>query len=460
MSVQLLQQAAQLLAQGDAEAAWARISALDLSLLDAEGLYLAAGAAALSGRAQQSEALLAACLARSPRHPGARFQTAVLAMERGQSALAREGFAAVAAEAPGFAEAHYNLGVLLAADGEVEAAAAAYGRALLARPGLVQAANNLANLRLQQGRRAEAEALLREAVAQAPGFAEGWCSLGRLLVEAQRLEAASAALGRAIELAPTLPEAWANLMQLKVLQGERAGAEKAALRLLELDPRSERAQFQLAALRGEPLPRPPDSVVKALFDGMAEEFDARLVEGLGYRFSLELPRYLGPSPSTPRLDVLDLGCGTGLAGPILRPLARRLEGVDLSSAMVEKALARGVYDRVRACSLQVALQGSGDTSWDLLVAADVLIYVGDPEPLLAEAGRVLRPGGSLLCSLETAEDGRAYLLQPSGRYAHGVQATIDLAARFGLRCTLSERIELRRERGDMLAGQVLRLQRA
>lgn len=459
MTRQTLETAARLLAQGDAQAAWTALAALDLQQLDAEGLYLAAGAAAESGRQAQSEALLAACLAKAPQHPGALFHTAALAMARGDERAARAGFTAAAEAAPGFAAAHYNLGVLLAGAGDTDAAAKAYARALSAQPGLVQAANNLANLRVVQGRHGEAEALLRKAVAQAPGFVEGWYSLGRLLVETQRSDAAAAAFERALALAPGMRDAWASLLQLRVQQGARDEAEKAALRLLELEPDSEQVRFQLAALRGEPLPRPPDAVVRTLFDRMAGEFDYRLVEALGYRFSLELPRYLEANVGGGDLDVLDIGCGTGLAGPSLRPLARRLEGVDLSAEMVARARSRGVYDALQACSLQQALAQSADASWDLLVAADVLVYVGDLEPLLSEAWRVLRPGGSLLCSLEVAEGGRPFVLQASERYAHGVEATIALASRNGFDCVLSEAIDLRRERGDMLRGHVLRLQR-
>jgi predicted TPR repeat methyltransferase len=44
------------------------------------------------------------------------------------------------------------------------------------------------------------------------------------------------------------------------------------------------------------------------------------------------------------VDVLDLGCGTGLSGQALRPLARRLTGVDLSPAMIDARRTRTVYD--------------------------------------------------------------------------------------------------------------------
>ena len=41
------------------------------------------------------------------------------------------------------------------------------------------------------------------------------------------------------------------------------------------------------------------------------------------------------------LDILDLGCGTGSTGAAFAPIARRLDGVDLSPRMIEQARARG-----------------------------------------------------------------------------------------------------------------------
>ena len=93
----------------------------------------------------------------------------------------------------------------------------------------------------------------------------------------------------------------------------------------------------------------------------------------------------------------DLGCGTGLMGPLLRPhVSGRLEGVDLSQGMVDKARAKGCYDHLAVEELVAYLDGSagqegvqcgGSGGYDLLVAADVFVYIGDLGPVFASGAR-------------------------------------------------------------------------
>src|SRR5262249_34211053 len=116
------------------------------------------------------------------------------------------------------------------------------------------------------------------------------------------------------------------------------------------------------------------------------------------------------------LDVLDLGCGTGLAGEQFRPAARRLDGVDLSPKMLAQAAAKGGYDRLTAGDLVAHLGGIGDR-YHLIIAADVFVYLGDLVPVFAAARRALRAGGWLAFTVE-AGDGADYHLQPVRRYAH------------------------------------------
>lgn len=84
------------------------------------------------------------------------------------------------------------------------------------------------------------------------------------------------------------------------------------------------ARHMAAALDAAEAPtRASDEYVKATFDNFAPTFDQQLVEKLGYRgpeIVGEAIATLIPSPGG-TLDVLDIGCGTGLCGPILR-LAR------------------------------------------------------------------------------------------------------------------------------------------
>ncbi|MFX8227089.1 methyltransferase domain-containing protein, partial [Acinetobacter baumannii] len=76
-------------------------------------------------------------------------------------------------------------------------------------------------------------------------------------------------------------------------------------------------------------------------------------------------------PGATGLRILDLGCGTGLAGVTFMALAAHLAGVDLSPRMVEKARQRGLYDELGVGDVVEAMRRTPG-GWDLLVAADVL----------------------------------------------------------------------------------------
>ncbi len=447
----------QLLGEGRVSEVLALLDALPLAEQDAEVAYLHAMAAARCGQRSRAEAALAQCLAQWPAHPGALFLSAVHALDDGDTGRALEGFQATVRAAPGWAEAHYNLGVVQATLGRSAEAEQSYRTALGLNPMLVQAANNLANLLCERGAAVDAVSLMRGALSAAPGFAIGWCTLGRSLFRLRQLEPAVEALQRSLTLDATQAAAWENLGEALHLLDRTAAAADAFAHALALDPEAPSLAFKLDTLRGAQPARPPDAFVSRLFDGMAADFDQWLVEHLDYRLPQQLSRYL---PVADGLDVLDLGCGTGLAAPALRPLARRLEGADLSAKMLEKAAARGLYDALHATSLQALLAREAQ-AWDLLVAADVFIYVGALEDVFERAGSALRPGGWLLFSIEPIEhaDPEGFRLQPCGRYAHAVDYLHALASTHGFEVEIDEAIDLRRERATMLPGRVLRLRR-
>jgi len=167
---------------------------------------------------------------------------------------------------------------------------------------------------------------------------------------------------------------------------------------------------------GHDAPRSPEDYIVEHFDRFADQFDAQLVGELGYDIPQKLCALLAPQlDGRPLDDVLDAGCGTGLCGPYLRPLARRLTGVDLSSKMLANAAKKGCYHRL-VCQDLVRFLGQAQRSYDLIVAADVLIYFGELGPVLSSCAYALRPGGLLVFSTES-HDGDGYRLLPSGRFS-------------------------------------------
>lgn len=213
----------------------------------------------------------------------------------------------------------------------------------------------------------------------------------------------------------------------------------------------------LDGLRGGVPAAMAQAEVIALFDDMAPRFDALLVDALEYRVPERLRAAIAAAAPDRRFDAaLDLGCGTGLTGVQLRPLVDVLDGVDLAPRMIEAARGKGVYDQLHQGELVEHLAET-PVRHDLVVATDVLIYLGDLEPLFAGVRAVLAGGGLFACSIER-HDGVDVRLAPTGRYQHSRGYIERLAADHDLDVLAFEASEVRLEAGRFVPGWLFVLQ--
>lgn len=238
-----------------------------------------------------------------------------------------------------------------------------------------------------------------------------------LFASGDHAEAAELLLA-ALDLAPQWAMGWFRLGEMQEAAGRPDLAAQAWTTSLKLDP----ADRQGAALklqligRGPVATAPPSAFVETLFDHYAETFEEMLVGKLDYRLPGVLDAIIRQAePGRFRL-ALDLGCGTGLMGERLRPIVDRLEGVDISASMLRKARAKGVYDALTKADLQ-RFSYPGEKA-DLVTSADVLIYIGALEGIVATVAGLLAGGGLFVFSVESLVDGGDFALQPSRRYAH------------------------------------------
>jgi predicted TPR repeat methyltransferase len=187
---------------------------------------------------------------------------------------------------------------------------------------------------------------------------------------------------------------------------------------MSLWPNQPSLEYLMGALAGGKGPdRSPREYIVEHFDRFADQFDSQLVGALGYDIPKKLCDVVKKALGNASLgDVLDAGCGTGLCGPELRPIARKLTGVDLSSRMLEQAEKRGGYDEL-VCDDLLSFLGRSPRRFDLIVAADLVIYFGELSSLLTSAAYAMRPGGLLAFSTESFL-GDTFRLLPSGRFAH------------------------------------------
>jgi predicted TPR repeat methyltransferase len=271
----------------------------------------------------------------------------------------------------------------------------------------------------------DAELLLRRAIAQDPKLALAYELLGKLLYRDARAE-------------------------------ESAAVYRAWLQAMPADPI---AAHLVAATGGAAAPgRASDGFVTGLFERAAPDFDTVLAT-LGY----QAPQLVFESaaavldPGAMALEVLDLGCGTGLCGDWFRPLARRLVGVDLSPGMLERARARGCYDEL-VCTELTAYVKRCEERFDLVIAADVFCYFGDLTAVFAAIASLLQPGGRFIFSVEEmsvdAVAVNGFTLLEHGRYAHSVSYVEHVLGHAGLAPVAMRPGMLRFERGAPVQGLV------
>jgi predicted TPR repeat methyltransferase len=271
-------------------------------------------------------------------------------------------------------------------------------------------------------------------------------------------------LSRAPERPLSAPEALRGLATELYRRGQPEEALKVYEQLLAIDPENPVAIHMLAACTGENTPdRASDRYVRQVFDAMAPTFDEHLCE-LAYCAPALVAEALAQALGEPdgHLTVLDAGCGTGLCGPWLRPFASTLIGVDLSPGMLSRAGERGDYDRLVEAELTRYLEQSQGT-FDVIVAADTLVYFGSLEHVLRAAYEALREGGCLSFTVECLDDpldDQSSQLGPSGRYAHGpgyVHAVLEGA---GFADSQLDPVRLRLERGVPVGGLLISARRS
>jgi len=410
----------------------------------------------------EADRLLRDVLSVAPAHSDALHFAGVAACQAGRFedglALIRRSLEAD----PSNADWHSNLGIALKAAGRDEEAMAAYQRAIALAPGHAKTHNNLGVLQRRKGRFAESEASYREAIRLRPDYADAHQNLGVLLAGLGRVPEAVDALNRALVLAPAAPETRRLLAYAHCSLGEPEKAVEIYHDWLREEPDNPVARHLLAACSGEAVPaRAADGFVERVFDSFAESFDEKL-SSLSYRAPQIVAASLADSglEAAGALDVLDAGCGTGLCGPLLRPYARRLAGVDLSGQMLAKAEAKGAYDELTRAELTGYL-AAHPASFDVVVSADTLVYFGALEEVAAAVASALRPGGLLIFTVEAAvgkEPAAGYELHFHGRYVHSRAYLAGVLGRAGFGAEIAS-VDLRMESGRPVAGFVVRATR-
>jgi len=415
------------------------------------------------GELQAALELYERVIAAAPEHADAMHFSGIAHHQLGDSARGLEMIERSIVAAPDNPAAHLNRGNVLLSLARFDDAHAAYIRAAECGCNTVELNNNLGVLNRALGRTEEALEHYRRALLVDPDYADTHSNLAGLYSACGRIEDAVRHGCLALVSQPYHPAARKLVAMGYHTLGRLDEAAQIYREWLAEEPDNPLPRHYLAACTGVDVPaRATDAYVQATFDGFAGSFDAKLAK-LTYRAPELIAQAIGRRMDAPdqSLDVLDIGCGTGLCGPYLRPYAKTLCGVDLSANMLAKAEARGLYDALVQAELTDFLAGKHD-AYDLLASADTFCYFGDLHGVIAAAHGALRPGGLIAFTVEASPDTAAtpFTLHPHGRYSHQREYVQRALASAGFTRIDMQAEPLRNESGRPVQGWLVSAHRA
>ena len=218
----------------------------------------------------------------------------------------------------------------------------------------------------------------------------------------RRIRAAAACYSRAITINPSLPELYLHLGTLQNILGETQSAIFNFEIVCDMDPQNMTARHMLSALRGHTTNVAPEAYVRSLFDPGSSDYDHHMLKNLNYRVPILMVNLLNTTNAHNRFfhNALDLGCGTGLGGMAIRNRCKRLTGIDLAPEMIGISRKKSIYDALHVGNL-LELPRLCKERFDLFIASDVLVYIGDLKPLFDTVMQSTLPHALFVFSTES-----------------------------------------------------------
>ena len=353
----------------------------------------------------------------------------------------------------------FNLGTVLGQKGEHEKAVTVLRKGLALAPRSPKAWNNLGLALIVLGKLNEAISSFEKATKLDSHYGSAWLCLGDIYHSQGQLKKAVDTYKKCIQSNPDFVDAHYNLStalnDLKLLPE----AIKSLQQTIELAPAHAAARHMLAALSGETPDSAPPQFVTTLFDQYSSNFETDLIDRLEYKIPTLMrelfSQYIPNGTCLPK--VIDLGCGTGLSGQAFKDISDYLAGIDISRNMLKQAKEKKIYDDLFLGDLCEELLKLTD-SFDLFIAADVMIYIGNLETIFKTVNNKSSPRSYFIFSVESNQQ-NGFTLQPSGRYGHSSAYISKLASMNDFIVIEEEQTKIRKEDDTWISGYIYLLQK-
>ena len=432
----------------------------------------------LAGRTREAEEILEQMVAICPSDADALYLLGGIALRKGEYEKAIKLIQRAIDVKPSNADYHYNLAGGYYSLTKWEDAACAYRRATELGPDFFEAFKGLGAALGRLARYDQAMVAFHSSLKLNPKQFNVYLDLAGVFEAQNKLETAAQTIQQALQLEPFSAEAHARLASIFLKKNDRQNAATAFFNAgvslqreqkkeqsieayeeaLRLNPNHPKAAHALCSLTGKTPKTAPKEYVIDLFNEYADHFDEHL-DQLEYQAPEWLRKAVGRFCAAGQLveRILDLGCGTGKCGVLFRDLAAHLSGIDLAPKMIETCKQKDVYDTLHLGDLTEILRKASD-KYDIIIAADVFIYVGELNELFSEVSRVCSKGSLFAFSIEAAE-GEDFVLRDSGRFAHAPEYIQELAETTGFSIEYQERASIRLHEKKSLPGVIFVLKR-
>ena len=338
---------------------------------------------------------------------------------------ARKYYALALAQEPYYIEAMYNMAMTYESTGDKREVKRRLQTILEIHPKNLRAMRKIADIMMDEHNYYGAEQILNMTTQVAPDHAPTWSKIADCLIQQDEYSSAITVLERTLNLEET-SYTW---IQLGVVQRELQSQNTLPVsnediaysfqQALRLNPDSGKAQYLLNMIEGVTPQRAPSDYVTGLFDFYAPKFEEHLVDILGYQTPQKLKEFLFEHTSARHFpNIFDLGCGTGLMGSIMHPHCEAIFGLDLSSRMIQEAKKKNIYTELFQEDI-FSLSELNIPKMNLVIAADVLVYIGNLEPLFSALPPTMNDGAYLLFSVEECPED--FVLGTEARFLHSLQ---------------------------------------